>query len=359
MKKQIPYYFLITLMMLFAASCGKNGAPGPQGPPGPAGPAGPQGPPGANGTVIYSGTTVPASSIGATGDFYIDLSTGVFYGPKTATGWGTGFSLIGTKGAAGTNGTVIYSGTTIPAASTGAIGDFYIDLATGIFYGPKTNTGWGSGFSLTANALGTNFPIIINTILTPAILDTLEKHGTTINAGLTPPTINGIFLLSLDYVLFDNSGSNLAGKVEQDIKFEFSNQNSAAFTIQESYKTVNGSLNETGSSGPATYISGSGNRFTIYAQNNGIDVTSGIHFTTLDVISGGVGSNGITNLQWAYLLVSKGSDPNNVLEPVGSLRIVEDQDGLSATQSTFSVDPQKIQAIVSRPGNYPEAAVRR
>ena len=179
--------FLLALIILFAASCGKNGAVGPQGPAGPAGAIGPTGPAGANGTVIYSGATAPSAAQGAIGDFYIDLTTGLFYGPKTTAGWGTGVSLKGSAGVNGTNGTMIYSGTTVPSATIGLVGDFYIDLTTGVLYGPKTTTGWGSGISLIGSALGPNFPAILNTIITPAILDTLKKHGTVIDSGFNAP----------------------------------------------------------------------------------------------------------------------------------------------------------------------------
>src|SRR5580704_5513400 len=140
--KKISYLLLFSLaLMLFTASCGKDGAAGPQGPQGPQGTPGTNGTNGKDGTTIYSGTTAPATTIGAIGDFYIDLSSGIFYGPKTTSGWGTGFSIKGPAGPAGTNGTngsVIYSGNTAPSASIGAIGDFYIDLTNKIFYGPKT-----------------------------------------------------------------------------------------------------------------------------------------------------------------------------------------------------------------------------
>jgi hypothetical protein len=37
---------------------------------------------GQTGTQILSGSGAPSSSIGRVGDFYIDLLNGVFYGPK-------------------------------------------------------------------------------------------------------------------------------------------------------------------------------------------------------------------------------------------------------------------------------------
>jgi hypothetical protein len=52
------------------------------GPTGPTGPTGQTGTTGSAGTKIYSGTGPPPDEFGASGDFYIDLLTGTFYGPK-------------------------------------------------------------------------------------------------------------------------------------------------------------------------------------------------------------------------------------------------------------------------------------
>jgi hypothetical protein len=52
------------------------------GPTGTTGPTGSTGTTGSAGTKIYSGTGAPAEEIGVSGDFYIDLLTGTFYGPK-------------------------------------------------------------------------------------------------------------------------------------------------------------------------------------------------------------------------------------------------------------------------------------
>jgi hypothetical protein len=60
--KTINYLLLLTVFtVLFAASCGKNGAVGPQGS------AGPQGPAGAAGAAGTAGATGPAGPAGATG----------------------------------------------------------------------------------------------------------------------------------------------------------------------------------------------------------------------------------------------------------------------------------------------------
>lgn len=157
----------IILIALFIISCTKSS--GPQGPPGATGAAGatgPVGPAGANGSIIYSGSGTPAASLGAAGDFYLDLATGLLYGPKTSAGWGTGFSLKGgtgatgsagapgprgapgATGATGAAGSQIYSGTTVPASTLGKVGDYYLNTTTYLLYGPKTASGWGSPIAL-------------------------------------------------------------------------------------------------------------------------------------------------------------------------------------------------------------------
>ncbi len=69
-------------------------------------PAGCPGPQGAAGNAILNGTTAPpADTLGAVGDFYLDTATGTLYGPKTSIGWpSTGTSLVGTQGPAGATG---------------------------------------------------------------------------------------------------------------------------------------------------------------------------------------------------------------------------------------------------------------
>jgi len=133
---------------------GADGAPGA---------TGATGAPGADGKTVLSGTTTP--SIYATadvGDFYLDTATVVLYGPATAitpclflctVDWGTGISLVGPAGAAGTT---ILNGSGPPTATTGNEGDFYVDTAAHVLYGPATHSCtplpcqsyWGSGTNL-------------------------------------------------------------------------------------------------------------------------------------------------------------------------------------------------------------------
>jgi hypothetical protein len=63
----------------FTGATGEAGATGPEGQTGATGPTGANGP---TGTIIYSGTGAPSGALGNVGDFYIDLANGLFYGPK-------------------------------------------------------------------------------------------------------------------------------------------------------------------------------------------------------------------------------------------------------------------------------------
>src|SRR5262252_4058684 len=65
---------------------GAGGGGGTPGPPGPTGPPGPPGPAGEAGSEILTGTEAPADTLGTDGDFYINTATDIMYGPKAPPG---------------------------------------------------------------------------------------------------------------------------------------------------------------------------------------------------------------------------------------------------------------------------------
>jgi hypothetical protein len=67
------------------------------GPTGTTGATGPQGAAGVNGKTILSGSSAPTSGNGVDGDYYIDTSAGLMYGPKTAGAWTVLVSLVSCK----------------------------------------------------------------------------------------------------------------------------------------------------------------------------------------------------------------------------------------------------------------------
>ena len=100
------------------------------------------------GSQILSGNDVPTTSLGSVGDYYLNKTTMELYGPKTTEGWGNAIGLKGAQGEKGKGGATILSGITAPTTSQGKIGDWYTDTQNKHLYGPKTESGWGTGISL-------------------------------------------------------------------------------------------------------------------------------------------------------------------------------------------------------------------
>lgn len=124
------------------------------GPAGSTGSTGSTGAAGADGRTILSGSGVPSSGLGANGDFYVNTAASTIYGPKSAGAWGSGISLVGPTGSTGSTGTAGADGRTVlngsgaPSGGLGANGDFYIDTTGHLMYGPKSAGAWGSGTSV-------------------------------------------------------------------------------------------------------------------------------------------------------------------------------------------------------------------
>jgi hypothetical protein len=87
---------------------------------------------------IRYGVGSPNSALGYDGDFYVDTSAYMFYGPRTVGNWGVGQSLIGPRGPqglAGLTGTAGLTGPPGPMGETGPAGGFgdygsFIDTQT-------------------------------------------------------------------------------------------------------------------------------------------------------------------------------------------------------------------------------------
>lgn len=117
------------------------------GPPGPAGAAG-------VGAAWRQGSGVPGAGLGSNGDFYLNTANGDIYGPKAAGAWGAVIFNIaeGQQGPAGADGRTVLSGSGAPGGGVGANGDFFIDTTGWVIYGPKAGGAWPAGASLVGPA---------------------------------------------------------------------------------------------------------------------------------------------------------------------------------------------------------------
>lgn len=124
-----------------------TGIEGPPGPPGPQGPA-PL-------LRVFSGF-IQWSYVGS-GVWNNLIAVSDLVGPP-GTGAQGPIGPIGPAGANGTPGSVIYSGSGAPVNTTGIDGDYYVDLASAFFYGPKAGGVWpGSPVDLRGGASGVNY----------------------------------------------------------------------------------------------------------------------------------------------------------------------------------------------------------
>lgn len=109
-------------------------------------------------TIRY-GVGAPTQSLGLDGDFYVDTANYIFYGPRVAGNWGVGQSLVGPTGptgATGPTGPAGPTGATGPAGGFGAYGSFYdendVNLTTTAQPLPLTTTDFAQGVSIVSGS---------------------------------------------------------------------------------------------------------------------------------------------------------------------------------------------------------------
>ncbi|PZR55701.1 MAG: hypothetical protein DI537_54595, partial [Stutzerimonas stutzeri] len=102
---------------------------------------------GINGKTILNGAVDPVSGDGTNGDFYLNTASLILFGPKTSGAWGSGQLLKGTDGL---NGKTVLSGAGAPSGGLGTNGDFYLDTTAVALYGPKGTplAGWNTPVTL-------------------------------------------------------------------------------------------------------------------------------------------------------------------------------------------------------------------
>ncbi len=179
---------------------------------------------------------------------------------------------------------------------------------------------------------GETFPTPIQSMITQSMVDSLRASGANVYSGIAPAIVNGIYYMRPDSCTFDNSPGNFAGTLFADYKFRFTNQDNTTFNITvEQKNTSNGNLSPTPVS---SYISGSGNNFSIFILRTVSPL--GVPVQQFNVLSGTLTAGGVQNFKNVLYLRSKGSDPGNTLPPAGTIRVfVTGAPGLAATSTTF------------------------
>ena len=178
----------------------------------------------------------------------------------------------------------------------------------------------------------------INRVIPEDILDQMDDYIPIYDGG-NPPNVEGQYLISPVAITFDGTNQYEIGDVFTDIYCQFLNQDMAHNTLDYNEKT--GSSTSTGT---GAFISGEGNRFSVFFNTEGVSVFSdySINIKTALVISGIMTSEGIKDVYYAFVLVDKGDDPSHHIIDIGGFRVFKDSDGLSVPVNYFN-SPGKSQ----------------
>lgn len=134
---------------------------------------------------IRYGVGAPTPAVGFNGDFYVDTATYVFYGPKTAGNWGVGQSLVGPTGPIGPAGATGPAGPQGPSGPTGATGPTGPTGATGAT-GPAGGFGaYGSFTDLTTQtntSVGNPLPIFFRNAVSSSGVTIVDDSKITVTA---------------------------------------------------------------------------------------------------------------------------------------------------------------------------------
>jgi len=164
----------------------------------------------------------------------------------------------------------------------------------------------------------------IRNIVTDAYLAKFKAIGIEINGGNKPPNIEGKYL-STPHICIKSSvpGDSWVGLKMVDAEIIFSEQNNAKLTILTSFNEYSETGGQTGQ-GTGSFITGSGNKFTVFAKMTG--ALNGLPIETIDIYSGEITSSGIKNFHSAQMM-TKGNIYTNL--PEGEVRLFHDSDGLA------------------------------
>lgn len=176
-----------------------------------------------------------------------------------------------------------------------------------------------------------NVSVEVQSILSEIKSETLAQlkaTGMEIHEGNTPPNVEGIYLSSPHILMKAHVGDYYqVGHRWPDYKYRISIQ-------QNGYAVLDYKASDANASGQAVYVTGSGNKFTLYARVSGVE--KGIQKMNITVLSGEITPEGIQNFKSSYVLTYKEGDTSNrVLMPVGASRVSGDQDKLAKKVDTY------------------------
>lgn len=173
-----------------------------------------------------------------------------------------------------------------------------------------------------------NLPQEVKDMLNVNQLQTLEEHGLIINEGINPPDIQGVYFSNYNYCTYDST-ELFEGFTFDNYFWRFYDQSEDNVKLDYTAQNV---LDE--ATGAGAFISGDGELFSVFVELVGVNF--GVDYTTVMIISGRIGPNGIHDFMFGFILTDKDTtaDPDDfIMMPIDGHRIVEEYDGLADTSS--------------------------
>lgn len=175
-----------------------------------------------------------------------------------------------------------------------------------------------------------DFPPAVFNIITQAQIDALRNAGMPIFEGFQPPSLITRKYTVQHSCIYDSKISSNAGKTYTnyiDSLFILEGEGSIIYTTPDEVDSGSGTGVASGPGFPSDSFS------FFFRVNNG--VSSGIEYQAIFVISGTLLRNdnqqvvGIGNMYDAFIMLEKGTDPDNKVAAVGTIRIFKDPDNVS------------------------------
>tara|TARA_R100001369_G_C3306103_1_gene166544 strand:- start:277 stop:939 length:663 start_codon:yes stop_codon:yes gene_type:complete len=161
--------------------------------------------------------------------------------------------------------------------------------------------------------------------------------GITVNTGDTPPNVVGSYLISpnvLKATNIPNDGYE-PGDAFFDKRISLFSQNDDDLSIQYTGAQIDPDGNTTSTeTGTESYITGSGNNFTIIVRTSGTSPGSSgpVSLTNGIAISGTIDQDGIIDVEFGLIIIEKTGDIDDEFIDEGEGRLFEDFDGFSDRQ---------------------------
>jgi len=167
-------------------------------------------------------------------------------------------------------------------------------------------------------------PEQVNEFLNMDFIEILEGKGLQVHSGLTPDNVTGNYFV-------DNWTNLESGTRYVNYSFQFLNQTSE-FQIE-----VKSAAEFSDATGIVAYISGDGQYFSIYSeQDHNIDDSGhNVFIKTADIYSGKVTSEGIIDFQNGFIVLQKENDWYDRFLNVGTSRVVYEADFMADAVDAF------------------------